>query len=1158
MTKKSTKFPRKQKLQVGDQYQSTDSQSNSLDPFLVNADPFVLPQGNAKYGWQHDNFVSNLYSDDTSNKSKDSFRNQFSNLKGHDYFPLGLYAIDNYLIGNDVRRQQQEMERNLRNQGIQKAIFDYNNIHGTDSSGGTQYQSIVMAKQGANIRRGTSPDITNVEVEGGEFIQLPDMSTQHVYGPSHEKGGVHTNLPDGARVFSDHIKPFGSKKTYAQLAKKYDTEKYRKVLDNPYADDVDRNTAKLMFEKNQSILNELFEDQQRQNGNSDGTDQAKNMAKFGLDLKKGEKLSFTDPFEYGGVYGGGYAEFQDGGGYGYTTSTRNNWALPADEEIMFQQFFNTLPSNLKVDDNTYNIRGYWDGLGRPTEFDYSQPTDEDGFYHATSRHPRTGMILKAPSHPTYQLAMDADKEMGYSRMIDPMGNIYSISPDDMPSEGYFATYQDGGQFTMKGPNKSSYYQGTTGDTSNLTTGTKKKGSPKFEEGGYISPNGKKYKLPEGAVVKNEGDKGIKAGDYVRSSDGLIRKVTKVQAKVMAKASQSSAAKSFEEGRVYINAWAGESPDNEAKLKRAEQVIAEGIKSGQIKETKPAGWKEGDPVQITITGNFKPSFRDRMIISEVINKSGKGFGTANYMITGQEGTPGYYDEKNKAGSFVGGMTPEDYEQRATYERALAEGKTPQEAEALATSTDAKQKLENRKMYLQELGIDFTDVPESVLKGDDFYKFHFQDITDNIEKRFSEAGYKPRYGNDALSGWEHYDAASYTMNPSYAAVEEEQDMPGGNNPQYESKYKPYPSTLGEFPLYQATPEALGFMYANRPYSYYTPDFTHTEIAPPTLNIDPQLQAIDDSFQSAIRQNTGNASIGNARNAAMFNQALAAKQQAFGTKQNYDAEARFKADMYNAAARDQENVRDLTAASTIYNDYMAAAQDAAEVERLAAINSLVTKKGQFDRDEYLKAFYTAQLLPNYYYDGSDPRNPLKLNPNNPDFYSRYPKPDNTSSTTKTNQTTPQAPGSSTPGLKSTVFQAPPAAGPEPVVIPEMNPAFGWSYNNFVPGIPTYMDSPQYREQVGLYPTFSSEYSVPSSYDSLNPIPTVVGPGPIVRGPEPLVIPDSVIRKPSYDWERTNLPYYPNSGYGGKLRNLPDYTKDKNVMKPDLYMYGGKIYKK
>jgi hypothetical protein len=197
------------------------------------------------------------------------------------------------------------------------------------------------------------------------------------------------------------------------------------------------------------------------------------------------------------------------------------------------------------------------------------------------------------------------------------------------------------------------------------------------------------------------------------------------------------------------------------------------------------------------------------------------------------------------------------------------------------------------------------------------------------------------------------------------------------------------MGRFPLYQAAPEALGYMYANRPYSYYTPDYTHTEIAPPTLNIDAQLQAIDDSFQSAIRQTTGNASIDNSRNVALFNQARAAKQQAFNNAQTYNAQARSQADQYNAQARDLENYRDVTSAASIYNDYMAAAQDAAEQEKLRAISSLTNKYGKFNQDEFVKMFNVTNLMPNYYYEGTDLRNPLKPNPYSQRFYSRYPRP-------------------------------------------------------------------------------------------------------------------------------------------------------------------------
>ena len=494
------------------------------------------------------------------------WRNPFENVKGNEGIQLGLYGVDAFLRKQDAIRNQQNYQNRLRNVFTQAPLYDYNALYGPDASGGTQYQSLIMAKNGANIRKGTSPAITDVEVEGGEFIQLPDLSTQHVQGPSHAKGGVHTNLPEGSRVFSDYLKPMNSKKTYAQLAKKYDTDQWEKILKNPFASDVDRNTATQMYKRNASILNELFNDQQIMNGNSDGTDQAAEVngyqeqetemegmeqeaqmtpeavGKFGLDLKKGEKLSFTDPFEYGGTYYGGPAEFQNGGQSNmgnseymeedyfipnrntsyqqavqddqevsnmeqqYGSPVNSSWGLPISEESKFQSFFATLPPNLRTDDSTYNIRGYWDALGRPGSFDYSQPKEEDGYYHGFSRHPRTGMLLKSPAHPTFQMAVQGDRSKGYKFLNDPRGNVYSISPEDMPTEGYFANYQDGGYYQDGGmfPEDSTFYGATPGDTSVLTTGTDVMGSAKFQGGGvYYSHQGKNYKIPEDAIVKEE-------------------------------------------------------------------------------------------------------------------------------------------------------------------------------------------------------------------------------------------------------------------------------------------------------------------------------------------------------------------------------------------------------------------------------------------------------------------------------------------------------------------------------------------------------------------------------------------------------------------------------------------------------------------------------
>ena len=70
--------------------------------------------------------------------------------------------------------------------------------------------------------------------------------------------------------------------------------------------------------------------------------------------------------------------------------------------------------------------------------------------------------------------------------------------------------------------------------------------------------------------------------------------------------------------MFLQGWAEESPDNAAKLKLAEEAIAKGIKAGQIEEKKPTGWKEGDPTQITIKGNFKPSFKENREESRELN------------------------------------------------------------------------------------------------------------------------------------------------------------------------------------------------------------------------------------------------------------------------------------------------------------------------------------------------------------------------------------------------------------------------------------------------------------------------------------------------------------------------------------------------------------
>lgn len=75
---------------------------------------------------------------------------------------------------------------------------------------------------------------SNAELEKEEVIQTPTGQVETVDGPSHKQGGVNISAPVGSRVFSDRLKPKGSKETYAELADKLkkQIDKYKKIINS--------------------------------------------------------------------------------------------------------------------------------------------------------------------------------------------------------------------------------------------------------------------------------------------------------------------------------------------------------------------------------------------------------------------------------------------------------------------------------------------------------------------------------------------------------------------------------------------------------------------------------------------------------------------------------------------------------------------------------------------------------------------------------------------------------------------------------------------------------------------------------------------------------------------------------------------------------------
>ena len=213
---------------------------------------------------------------DTGSLEKNFF-DQFKGQEG-DLVTLGLAGISTALGYNQDLENQRKRNESIQ-QRNSKPLYDYNYMYGRTTSGGTEYQPTIKAEMGAKInKRYASEGANNVEVEGGEFIQLPNLDTEIASGSSHDNGGIPTNLPNQTRVYSNNLKPEGSKKTFAQLAKNYDISSYEKTLDNPFSKQVDKDTANIMMQRNQRILDDLFKEQQALNGNSNGELEAKNGA----------------------------------------------------------------------------------------------------------------------------------------------------------------------------------------------------------------------------------------------------------------------------------------------------------------------------------------------------------------------------------------------------------------------------------------------------------------------------------------------------------------------------------------------------------------------------------------------------------------------------------------------------------------------------------------------------------------------------------------------------------------------------------------------------------------------------------------------------------------------------------------------------------------
>jgi len=129
-------------------------------------------------------------------------------------------------------------------------------------------------------------DQANLEAEGGETALIPDVdglpAHYNIKGNRHTQGGVPLNLPEDSFIYSDTramkikdkdvLAEFGEtkSKTPAQIAKKYDINKYREILADPDMDKRAKDTAEQMISNYNLKLSKLALYQEAMKGFDNG------------------------------------------------------------------------------------------------------------------------------------------------------------------------------------------------------------------------------------------------------------------------------------------------------------------------------------------------------------------------------------------------------------------------------------------------------------------------------------------------------------------------------------------------------------------------------------------------------------------------------------------------------------------------------------------------------------------------------------------------------------------------------------------------------------------------------------------------------------------------------------------------------------------------
>jgi len=617
-------------------------------------------------------------------------------------------------------------------------------------------------------------DEANLEAEKGEsaFGDINgDGFPEHMLigGKRHHSGGTPLNLPDGTFIFSDTasmkitdckiLKMFGKacgKKGYtpAELAKPYDLNKYRKILEDPNSDKVDKKSAELMIKNINMKLGALALAQEAKKGFPQGIPEVARPYMEAMGIKEEDLVpqkaqpeaqvnneAINNPYENQGM--GEQSPEEESmespmGRYGFQMGRRLRVAQegmeqgqPSPEEMamMQQQQQQGAPQQQgggnPLAQMVQQVQQMLQQGAQPEDVIMQLLQNQVPPEAIMQILVEVGMPQEEAQAAIQQVMQQGQQQNPQEEMMQTPMAEYGMQMGGYDMPFYDTQYREGGALTT--------YQ-TKGEVKNKT---------------YTKEN-----LPKDAVVRDRYSTDTLPGDFVKQKDGSYIKVTARTLSGNPTADTKSLKYSPEEFRKA-------SPENAALLDEANAIIKKGIDDKTIIN------KNGN---VEITGKWNADLKDRNIISKAFNATNKeGFlGTDKYKVIKQGSTVAYSKTVNgkikNSGSFVAGFTPELYEEKFIFEQSKGLGMSDDEAyaEVDRIKKDPKTHAIVRRDFLGSLGVKDIPKEDKDLLSSDYYKKNYNKVTLGIEgtNTLDSENYRPSMGNEGLAGFEHYDALGYS--------------------------------------------------------------------------------------------------------------------------------------------------------------------------------------------------------------------------------------------------------------------------------------------------------------------------------------------------------------------------------------------------------------